>query len=269
MPSEDNMGRTMIVQKEFFNRLKDDFRLNIYEVKIWTSLLTRGVASAGELADISGVPRSRCYDVLESLEKKGFIVMKIGRPIKYIAVPPEDIMERVKRSLRAEQEINIRLLDEIKNTDVYKELDLLHKTGIERIDSSDITDMLMGRSAIQSALKSMLEKAKSSVMIAADRSSIDYKAKLLRKVQGKLKRSGVTVKVIAPIDLNEAKRLGIDHNSLESKNPKSRCVIVDGSEAVFLLSEDSEDELEPALWVRSPFFVSSFELLFSDFLKQA
>ena len=69
-------------EKQFLMDLKKHFRLNIYEAKIWTALLSRGIASAGELADISGVPRSRCYDVLESLEKKGFIIMKIGKPIK-------------------------------------------------------------------------------------------------------------------------------------------------------------------------------------------
>ena len=87
-------------EKQFLVDLKKHFRLNIYEVKIWTSLLSRGIASAGELADISGVPRSRCYDVLESLEKKGFIIMKIGKPIKYLAVQPSIILERVKRALK-------------------------------------------------------------------------------------------------------------------------------------------------------------------------
>jgi len=43
---------------------------------------------------ISNVPRSRTYDVLESLEKKGFVVMKLGKPIKYIALPPEEVIER-------------------------------------------------------------------------------------------------------------------------------------------------------------------------------
>jgi len=57
-------------EKQFLIDLKNHFKLNIYEVKIWTALLSRGIASAGELADISGVPRSRCYDVLETLEKK-------------------------------------------------------------------------------------------------------------------------------------------------------------------------------------------------------
>src|SRR3989344_5789243 len=92
----------MLHEKQFLIELRKHFRLNIYEVKIWVALLGRGIASAGELADISGVPRSRCYDVLESLEKKGFIIMKIGKPIKYLAVKPNVILERVKKGIEDE-----------------------------------------------------------------------------------------------------------------------------------------------------------------------
>jgi len=72
----------MIVDGEFLSRLRKIFDLNLYEVKVWTSLLSRGVSTAGELSSISDVPRSRTYDILESLEKKGFIIMKLGKPNK-------------------------------------------------------------------------------------------------------------------------------------------------------------------------------------------
>ena len=65
----------MIVKEEFLSKLRRYFSLNLYEVKIWTALLSRGVSTAGELSDIANVPRSRSYDVLESLEKKGFVVV--------------------------------------------------------------------------------------------------------------------------------------------------------------------------------------------------
>ena len=71
----------MIVKEEFLSRLRKIFDLNLYEVKVWTALLSRGISTAGELSSISDVPRSRTYDILESLEKKGFIVMKLGKPI--------------------------------------------------------------------------------------------------------------------------------------------------------------------------------------------
>lgn len=89
----------MIVKEEFLSKLRRYFGLNLYEVKIWTALLSRGVSTAGELSDIANVPRSRSYDVLESLEKKGFVVMKVGKPIKYLAVSPKEVVERVKKNL--------------------------------------------------------------------------------------------------------------------------------------------------------------------------
>ena len=186
----------MIVQKEFLHRLKRDFSLNIYEVKIWTALLSRGIATAGELADISGVPRSRCYDVLETLEKKNFIIMKIGKPIKYIAVQPEEIIERVKKHLNKETDVSLRMLDEIKGTDVFRELELLHHSGIEHVDVEKISNSLRGRDQIYGAIKNMLQDAKKSVVVATTETGFDRKAKLLHAAMGTLSKRGIRVKVL-------------------------------------------------------------------------
>src|SRR3990167_4807938 len=86
----------MMIRSELVKRIKEYFNLNIYETKVWIALLSRGIASAGEIATISGVPRSRTYDVLESLEKRGFAIVKIGKPVKYIAVKPVEVLEKMK-----------------------------------------------------------------------------------------------------------------------------------------------------------------------------
>ncbi len=107
----------MIVQKDFLNKLRD-FGLNSYESKLWAALLSRGISTAGELSDIANVPRSRSYDVLESLEKKGFIMMKIGKPIKYIAVSPTEVLERVKKRIKDDSEKQVNILNSIKSASV-------------------------------------------------------------------------------------------------------------------------------------------------------
>mgnify|MGYP001575302746 FL=1 len=84
----------MLVKTELVSKIKDYFDLNIYETKVWLALLGKGIASAGEVAEISRVPRSRTYDVLESLEKKGFAIVKLGKPVKYIGVKPKLILEK-------------------------------------------------------------------------------------------------------------------------------------------------------------------------------
>ncbi len=60
----------MIIKEELLVKLRNLFNLNLYEVKIWTALLSRGISTAGELSEIGDVPRSRAYDVLESLESQ-------------------------------------------------------------------------------------------------------------------------------------------------------------------------------------------------------
>src|SRR3989339_806705 len=64
----------MLLKQDLIGKIKDYFDLNIYETKVWLALLGKGIASAGEVASISRVPRSRTYDVLESLEKKEVII---------------------------------------------------------------------------------------------------------------------------------------------------------------------------------------------------
>ena len=68
----------MLVKQELISKVRDYFDLNIYETKVWLALLGKGVASAGEIAIISGVPRSRTYDVLESLEKRGLHLLNLA-----------------------------------------------------------------------------------------------------------------------------------------------------------------------------------------------
>src|SRR3989338_1659372 len=126
----------MIVKEDFLKKLRSSFDLNEYEVKIWTALLSRGISSAGELSEISNVPRSRSYDVLETLEKKGFVMMKLGKPIKYMAVKPEEILRRVKSQLSRQAEEHIKMLEDVRNTELYRELQLLHDHGITKVDAS-------------------------------------------------------------------------------------------------------------------------------------
>lgn len=134
----------MIVKKDFLKKLKE-FGLNTYESKLWTALLSRGVSTAGELSDIANVPRSRSYDVLESLEKKGFIIMKLGKPIKYIAVPPEEIVNRVKKKIEEDTNVQLSSLEELKDSPLLDELKLLHKNGVELVEPFDLTGIIKGR----------------------------------------------------------------------------------------------------------------------------
>ena len=107
----------MLIQKSTSGQLRD-FGLNSYESKLWSALLSRGAATAGELSDIANVPRSRAYDVLESLEKKGFLIMKIGKPIKYLAVDPDHVLVRVRKKILEEAEIQTEIISKLAKSEI-------------------------------------------------------------------------------------------------------------------------------------------------------
>ena len=161
----------MIVQKEFLDKLKD-FGLNSYERKLWISLLSRGVSTAGELSDISSVPRSRAYDVLESLEKKGFIVVKVGKPIKYLAVSPTEVIGRVKKRILEEAEEKNKVLTQLKQSELLEELTTLHTEGIKLVDPTDRSGAFRGRDKVYEHLLFMIKNAKKSVTLVTSKEGL-------------------------------------------------------------------------------------------------
>ncbi|MEK6983875.1 MAG: helix-turn-helix domain-containing protein [Nanoarchaeota archaeon] len=256
----------MLQNKQFLLDLRKHFRLNIYEVKIWTALLSRGIASAGELADISGVPRSRCYDVLESLEKKGFIIMKIGKPIKYLAIEPDAILERVKKSINEDANQLTLQFENIKETNEFKELELLHKTGIQHVDITQISKSIIGRIDINRYIKDMVAKAKSSVVLVATQEHLERQIKLLKNFMPNFARKEIKAKLYSPENKSATKKLqSVEHVEY---NANSSFVTIDGNEMLFIVSNQNvAPDFEVAIWISSPFFVNAVNVLFEGSLK--
>lgn len=261
----------MIVKEEFLSKLRRYFSLNLYEVKIWTALLSRGVATAGELSDIANVPRSRSYDVLESLERKGFVIMKLGKPIKYIAVQPQEVLERVKKNMKAAADEKVNRLEQLKKTDVLSELNLLHSQGVELIEPSDLSGSLRGRHNLYSHIELTIRNAEKSVTIMTTSQGFLRKVEGLKPVFEKLKKRGVKIRIAAPMtkatkdSLKEVSKFA----EVRHTDSKARFCIVDGKELVFMVLDDKEvhPTYDIGIWVNTPFFAGALETLFETAWK--
>jgi len=257
----------MVVKEEFLSRLRKIFGLNLYEVKVWTALLSRGISTAGELADISGVPRSRTYDILESLEKKGFIVMKLGKPIKFIALKPEEVVERVKKNVIREAHEMAKRLDELKGSDVLEELTKLYTTGIKYVEPTDLSGAIRGRHNIYNHLDMMIRNATKTVTIATSAESLLGKFEALRSAIEKARKKGVQIRIAVPItpkNYEVAKQLS-KIAEVRSGNIRSRFAMVDGKELMFLLLDDKEvhPNYDVGVWINSPILANTIEQLFA------
>lgn len=256
----------MIVKEEFLSKLRRYFSLNLYEVKIWAALLSRGVSTAGELSDIANVPRSRSYDVLESLEKKGFVIMKLGKPIKYLAVPPSEVIERVKKNMKEDANSKIKRLEDLKDTDLLNELNSLHSQGVELVEPTDLSGSLRGRHNLYNHLELTIRNAEEEVVIMTTSQGLMRKIEGLKSIFEKIKKRGVKVKIAAPLtkETKEAvKDLG-DVAEVRHTESKARFTVVDGKEIIFMVTDDSEihPTYDIGIWVNTPFFANAMQELF-------
>jgi len=256
----------MIIKEEFLSKLRRYFGLNLYEVKIWTALLSRGVSTAGELSDIADVPRSRSYDVLESLEKKGFVVMKIGKPIKYIAVEPNEVVERVKKNISAQAKEQVDRLHNLKETDLITELSNLHQQGVEITEPHEMSGSLRGRHNLYNHIDLTIRGAEKSVTIMTTSEGLMRKIEGFKPVFEQLKKRGVEIRIIAPVNKaceNAVDDLG-DLAEIRHHQNKARFIVVDGKEVIFMVMDDSEvhPTYDVGIWVNTPFFAGALKSLF-------
>ncbi len=257
----------MIVKDEFLNKIRRDFGLNLYEARIWVALLSRGVSTAGELSDIGNVPRSRAYDVLESLEKKGFIVLKLGKPIKYLAVDPKEVVDRVKKIVKKDAEEQVQKLDKIKETDVLEELEILHKQGVSLIESAELSGSIKGRQNIYSQLELMLKGAEKKVTIMTTSKGFVRKLNSLKSELERLSKKGVKIKIAAQITPEIASEVREFMKIAEVRATKdiiARFFIVDGRDLMFMVMDDESihPSYDVGVWINTPFFATALDELF-------
>jgi sugar-specific transcriptional regulator TrmB len=247
----------MVISEELVEKIKSSFNLNTYEARIWLALLMKGIATAGELADIADIPRSRAYDVLESLEKKGFVIMKLGKPIKYLAVPPNEVVERVKRRYEESMVRRINELEKVKTSDLIKELDALHKSGVGSIDVSEKSGAIRGQQNIISHLESMLKEAQKNVNIVTTQLTFVRDAIALKPIFYELRERQIPVRIITPIDEGNAKYVQELMNVVEiydAGDYRGRIVTVDSEEILMMLFDEKEipSSMDVAVWLYAP-----------------
>ena len=190
--------------------------------------------------------------------------MKLGKPIKYIAVDPKEVLERVKKNIRLQGEEKIESLDKVRDTSTYKELDLLHKTGIENVDPVSLSGAIKGRRNINDQIETLLRSAKEKILINTTKEGFLRKAEMIKALSKRLK--DINVKIIAPDD-DKVRECAKELKNVEikfSNNLNSRFCVVDGKELLFMIQEDNKvhESYDTGIWVKSPYFVKSLENLF-------
>lgn len=237
--------------------------LNQYESKVYLALLAKGTASAGEISEIGDVPRSRVYDVLVSLEKKGLATISQSKPVKYSPIDPSEIVNRMK--LQYEKDLEAKLSG-LKNIDssITKTLTPLYKQSFDEGGASTISTILRGRENVQGKISQMIASSSSSLhKITPEQGLINFSNSHLNSIKGATSK-GITTRVITHVgekNKSQASELGKHTEIRHLPEITSRFLVKDNEESLLYLSPpDSQEEV--GFWVKSPYLSNSLSQIF-------
>lgn len=196
----------MIGSSELMDALRG-VGLNLYERKLWVALLSKGIATAGELASIARVPRSRTYDVLESLENKGFIVTQPSKPLKFVALSPDEALVKVREKEREKIRRVEEKLEKIKNSNLMGELNGIYEEGKQTVVPGDLSGAIKGGFSVTQQFDTMLKGAKNSVNMVTTPQGVNQLFENHLSTLKKLKKAGVNIKIATDMKKSQSEAI--------------------------------------------------------------
>jgi len=223
--------------------------LNEYESRVYSSLSEMQTSTASEASKKAGIPRARVYDVLMSLEKKGFVMVSVGRPVSFKAVEPEKALMNFEAQKRDFFEKELKEMNSLKETLKKnfntKTIEKEGFSGVWQVSSNQINNI------IEDSLKNVND----SVIISTSETNALKKINAFSSKFKALKAKGVKLK-FALNSINSTK-LSSEFkffDSVKSKN-NSRFMVFDNQKVLLFLNEKKEEN-EKAILIESPFIAN-------------
>lgn len=127
----------MIIDEHFYE-IGKILNLNNYELKAWIALISKKKSTIKEISSISNLPKSRVYDVMESLCKKGLAIESLDKQKSYVAIPPKDVFSQHKKKIEKQKALRRERIEKVKDEDFFRELKKLEKNEEKTLEEPDV-----------------------------------------------------------------------------------------------------------------------------------
>jgi len=166
--------------------------LTSYEIRAYTTLIKDGESNASEISQNSGVPYSKIYEILGTLEEKGWLGSDDSRPTKYFAKAPSNALETTKQTTDEEFSQN-------KNVILSELVPLYEKSGTS--EKPDIW-FISGAMNIVTKIMEMVEHCREEVMIAVPQAGEMIVKQALPKLR-QLHDKGIKITILTSDELDK------------------------------------------------------------------
>ena len=216
--------------------LLTDFAFSKYESSCYLALLTQHPCNGSQLSKLSGIARSRIYDVLRGLVRKG-VVFEIEKGL-FVPLP----FEELKKRLRNQFDSNLQVLENQVNQ-------LIPETD------HDYLLTIRGKKEALTKAVDIIETANEEIYL---RLFPDAWKRLEKAIRGALRR-GVGIRLIGMGPLPEICEIQVTHPEVGALHEKlggeSIDIIVDRAEALVGILEAGQEATSPVIWTRNRWFV--------------
>ena len=213
-----------------------DFAFSKYESSCYLALLAKHPANGSQLSRLSGIARSRIYDVLRSLANKK-IIFEIEKGL-YVPLP----FEELKKRLRGQFESNLKILDDQLNA-------MIEQTKFEYLLT------LNGVDEVFSKAKDIIDSSRKELYM---RLFPDTWERLKDHIEEAIHR-GVGVRFISMGSMDLYYDIQIFHpdfdHLIDKLGGESIDIIADKIEALAGVFEADNVHHSPFIWTRNHWFV--------------
>ena len=203
---------------------------SLYESRAYMALVRENPLTGYELSGKSGIPRSKVYECIERLKRKGMILPVEGNPVRYVPVPPSELVRR----LSSEFESSVRTLESLLKEGTQTE-------NVDYIFNISGYDEIIGKAS------EMISEAHSKL----DLSLWDSETGSLREDIGRAVDRGVHVRMIS---FGESLLQNVElyrHRPLKKGEFNGRWITVVKDMDEVLTGECSGDKDSIAAWTRN------------------
>lgn len=224
----------MNVETKTWNALKI-MGLTDYEASTYLTLASIISGTATEISMGSKVPRSRIYDILKGMARKGFVEIERGRPLKYTVIPPTEVFQKNKQ----------KLLEDLEEAEL--ELTTIYESQISKIPAP--IWLIHGQEKIIKKELEIISRAKEGVNIRAG-FMFNGEVEQLKKKINQASKKGIVTKIMTAVDIMIGDKKINMKNELKGMQaevriypiPYVKMIVRDGKEMMLIFSKFEDNK---------------------------
>ena len=264
--SARSLGVKVLAADEFSVQSLMKLGLTEYEARIYVVLTKMGPRNASEISFLGKVPRPKTYGAIRGLESKGLLRIVPGKPERYMAVSPNEVLIPLVEKLNKETSECVAVVENL--TMAFESSKYVYtEKPYERYDLWSVK----GRDKVYKRIQDMIGEAKVNVFFNTTANGLVRLYKAHSEVLERAANRGAKVKIAAPVNQMNSSVARELAEVIEVRNavtPMVKFISADSAEIIF--TEDLPDDTnvsagqDVATWTNDPLLVKAHEKIFEQ-----